>query len=179
METEKMTMAKFIKNIRQNVVSSNLIPMQLNVGWPVLSIRDKNLCVCIPFFRSVLNTGDNTLIYPITYTITATWNKGTVVEFKNLRFDSTFQRVDFSKPVGKFRHDAVKHLNGLQYKEKRQRLFELYDKLIDCIYQDVPFEGEDKTEFKQILQMLMEPSLKPFYKALGAKFYNSFIEENE
>lgn len=172
-----MTMSVFIKDVKQSVVSTNLVPMQMNVGWPILSIRDKNLCVCIPFFKSVLNTGDNTLIFPVAYTITATWPKGVIVEFKNLRFDNMFQRVEFSKPVGKFRHDAIKHLNGLQYKEKRKRLFELYDKLIDCIFQDIPFEGENKIEFIQTLQMLMEPSLKPFYKALGNKFYSNYIED--
>jgi hypothetical protein len=175
MQTQNKTMKEFLHQIKYKSIASQLIPMEMGMGWPILSIRNNTLCVTVPFYRAVRKPQDNTLLFPLAYAVTATWPKGAVVTFNNLQYNSTFKNVDFSKPVGTFRHDAIKNLNKAQYEQKVDELFGLYDKLIDCIQNNEPFEGEDEEKFKEDLSLLMEPSLKNAYMVLGNKFFQRFI----
>jgi hypothetical protein len=175
METENTTMKEFLRFIKNKTIAAHLIPMEMGMGWPILSIRNNELCVTVPFYRAIRKPQDNTLLYPLAYTITALWPKGTVVAFQNLKFSSAFNKVDFSKPIGTFRHDSIKHLNKEQYEQKVDELFDLYDKFIKGIQTNEPFAGENELKFKEILSMLMEPSHKPMYMALDHSFFQTFL----
>lgn len=171
-----VTMNGFLSGTRQNVIAKHLIPMEMGMGWPILSIRNKKLCVTVPFYQAVVHSDDQTLLFPIAYTMAVLWPNGVIVEYKNLRFDSKYQDIDFSKPVGTFRHDTIKHLNKSQYIEKRNELYKLYDELITCLFSHEPLAEDSEKKFKETLGLLMEPSLKPFYQAIDIQFYNRLIK---
>lgn len=51
----------------------------------------------------------------------------------------------------------------------------MYDKLANAIlygeeYSDLEFSG-----FRELLNIMIEPSLKPIYKALDSDFYNTYF----
>lgn len=169
-------MKQLIAKVKKSAVVRNLIPMELGTALPLLSIRNNQLCVTLPFFRAMTQPEDKTLLYPFVYTITAAWPNGNIIEFKNLRFEKAYKNVEFSKPVGTFRHEAIKHLNKARYKEMKDELFLLYDELIINICSNEPENEALEMDLKALLALLVEPSLKPFYEATDKKFYHKFME---
>ena len=171
---ENKTIKEFIEMIRKSNTARSLIPMEFISGLPILSIRKGQICVTIPYYRAKLRPEDKTLIYPLAYSITALWLNGTIVDFKNYNFVPAMKRLDLGKPIGTFRHEAIKHLNKQQYMELKDELFSCYDEYIECIQQQKPFAGMDR--MKQLLNLIMEPCQKPMYLILGKKFFEELLD---
>lgn len=173
---QTVKMKEYINLVKQGEVARKLIPMGLNAGWPYLTIRNKQLCVTVPYFRSELKPNDGTLLYPITYAITTIWpNSDRVVAYKDLRYEKAFKLVDFTRPIGTFRHDALKNVTDKEYKSMCEELFAGYDEMIGCIYNNTAFEGQPR--FSQLLKQLMEPAFKPIYMHLSQPFFGTYLEE--
>lgn len=171
----EMTMSQFIKKVRLGKEAKSLIPLDFGVGWPILSIKSDNLCVTFPFFKSVLQPDDKTMLYPIAFTLTALWPTGLIVGFSNLKYDDIYMDIDITKPVGTFRHDAIKHLDKEAYIQKREELYRQYDTLIQSLYNDEPYNPDLEREFRENLNMMMEPSLAKYYQLIDPQFFNRFF----
>lgn len=170
-----------VKDILRGTKSDSFIlncnmPMGYSAGLPILHIRNEELCLTIPFLKyRVTGQVDKTLVYPIRYTTTMLLPEKTFIEFRNLAYQPRFQKVDFSKPVGLFRHEAVKHLTKQEYQSARDELLGLYDKVIRALLYGEEYGAQEEQRMKQLLQMLVEPSLLPIYKALDGDFYNKYL----
>lgn len=172
-----ISMKEFIEQGKRNKALQHLIPNGFGPGLPILSIQNKQLCVILPFFRTIKQLEkDKTLVFPVTYTITYLWPSGRIVAYDNLKMKQEFQKIDFGRAVGLFRHDAIKHLNYGEYEAKKEELFLLYDDMITSIYDHTKFIEEKENNFKTQLNMLLEPSLRPFYEAINKPFYEKFIK---
>lgn len=170
------TMNEFSAQAKKNRALAYLIPMGFGAGFPILSVKNKKLCVIYPYFRTIKQLEkDKTLIYPIAFTATFLWPSGELVGFENLKLKKEFHNIDFSQPVGLFRHEAIKDLNHGQYDAKKEELYSLYDEMIACIYDASKCSQEQESKFKNLLNTLIEPSLKPFYKEIDEPFYNRFL----
>lgn len=170
---ENKTMKDFIETIRKGNTARALIPMEFVSGLPILGIRRGELCVTIPYYRVIVQPEDKTLIYPLAYSITALWSNGLVVDYKNFTFVPAMKKVDFTRPVGTFRHEAIKHLNKQQFIELKNELLGCYDEYISCISERRPFEKSAR--MKELLNLIMEPCQKPMYLVLGRKFFEEFL----
>lgn len=170
---ENKTMKSFIEMIRKSNTAKALIPMEFVSGLPILGIRRGEICVTIPYYLVKIQSEDKTLIYPLAYSITALWSNGMVVDYKNFNFVPAMKKLDFMRPVGTFRHEAVKHLNKEQFMELKGELLGCYDEYIACILEKRPFEKTDR--MKELLNLIMEPSQKPMYLILGKKFFEEFL----
>jgi hypothetical protein len=171
---ENITIKSFIEMIRKSDTARSLIPMEFVSGLPILSIRKGELCITIPYYRAKIRPEDKTLIYPLAYSITALWSNGMIVDYKNFNFVPAMKRLDLSKPIGTFRHEAIKHLNKQQYKDLKNELFSCYDEYVACIEQKRAFEGSKR--MKELLNIIMEPCQKPMYMLIGKKFFEEFLE---
>jgi hypothetical protein len=98
------------------------------------------------------------------------------VGFSNLKYGDDFIDVDMTKPVGTFRHDSIKHLNKEAYIQKREELYGQYDLLINSLYSNEPYSPEMEREFRQNLNMMMEPSLAKFYQMVEPQFFHRFFD---
>lgn len=170
---KKITMAEFIKKVAKSPARKALVPMEMTTGWPALTIRKGRICVTIPFFglQRVPQNG-KVGIYPISYAVTALWPSGVIIDFKDLKFTKEYKDVDFSKPIGVFKHEALAALDKDDYQDQRERLLELYDSLIDCIVAKEPFR--EQAEMQMLMRRFIEPSLYPMYKSLADKFYDAY-----
>lgn len=145
-------------------------------GLPILHIRNQELCMTIPFLKyRVTGFVDKTQVYPIRYTVTMVLPERQFVEFKNLAYQPGFGESDFTKPVGLFRHEAVKNLTKQEYMQAREELMGLYDKVIGVLLYDEDYNAQDEKRMRQLMQMMIEPSLLPAYKALDEDFYNKYF----
>ncbi len=175
--SEKISIDKIIKEFKTSEFFLSLnLPMGYNAGLPVLQVRNGSLCLLIPYLKyKVTGKVDETLVYPIRYTVTLELPEKRPVEFKNLELDKQFSKVDFTKAVGFFRHESVKSLTKAEYTKKRKELLGMYDKLSDSLLNGTEFTEDDENKMRELLTMLLEPSLVRVYKILDKDFYNKFI----
>ena len=152
------------------------IPMIYSAGFPVLRILNGCLCVTIPFLRyQVTGETDKTLIYPIRYGITLELPTLKVVAFEDYEYRREFGSVEFDRPVGLFRHEAIRHLDRRQYKEAYHQLMICYDTLISALLSGTEVSRQEHEEMSRLMQMLMEPSVMPMYRVLAPDFYDRYL----
>lgn len=171
-----------VKEILKELGTSGFImncrmPMGYAAGFPILQIKNQSLCLLVPYFK-VRTTGevDKTQVFPIRYTVTLELPKGAVVKYEDLSFHPAFGKIDFSKPVGYFRHDSIKQYNKRQYAEKKEELLSFYDKVINALLFGTEYTKADEEELRRLLQIMLEPSLLPQYRALDKDFYHKYLE---
>lgn len=152
------------------------LPLGYVNGYPVITVKNGRVCLVVPYLK-YKKTGevDKTLVYPIRYLVTYSVKDGVVTSVEDLAENKGFAGFDFSAPVGYFRHDAIKELTKTAYSEKQSRLYQLYDCFIDALTEKKNFQAKALHEMKELLSLLIEPSLKPVYKTLYPNFYKNCI----
>lgn len=156
------------------------IPLGYLPGLPILKIKNGRLCLVIPYLKyKITGVVDKTLVYPIRYIITVTLPDIKVIGYSDLKYENTFEKLDFSKPIGLFRHDKVKNLDKKQFQAKKAELMSEYDKVINALIFDDEYYQEDEEKMRQLLQLILEPSLMPIYKALDMDFYRKYLAEED
>jgi hypothetical protein len=170
-----MTMQEFLKALNKSDVVRKTVSLGLGMGLPMINIVGENVCVSVPYYKVVPAKDDKTLIYPPECIVTAKWPNGIVTGFSNLRYDKDYQKVNFDKPVGTFRHEAIKQWNRGEYQSKKMELYTMYDEFLASLYSDEPYTGGEA--FSELLNIIIEPSLRPFYQKIGKGFYNKFLSQ--
>lgn len=173
-----ISVKEILKELRTNSFIINCrMQMGYAAGFPILQIKNQSLCLQIPYLKTH-KTGevDKTQVFPIRYTVTLVLPKGDVVKYEDLSFNPAFEKIDFSKPIGYFRHDSIKQYNKSQYAEKKEELFSLYDKVINALLFGAEYTKGDEEEMCRLLQIMLEPSLLPQYRVLDKDFYHKYLE---
>lgn len=168
-----------IKSLKSNAfILNSSMPMGYVPGLPILCILNGNFCMKIPFLKYMV-TGeiDKTFIYPIKYVATAIIPEGQIVAFEDLSLMETFAKVNFAKPIGTFRHEAIKDLDKTSYDRLRSSLYAEYDKIIASLTNGKEYTDSEEITFKRLFNLILEPSLRPFYKAIEPNFANKYISE--
>jgi hypothetical protein len=111
--------------------------------------------------------------------MTLSWPQGVVVEYVNLRFRNPHADMPWEGQVGTFPHEAVAHLKKSEYLQKRSELLTLYDEMLVKLAQREAFAPEWEARFKELLRLLIEPPLEPYYRALAPKFFSHFLDGGE
>lgn len=173
----KILIEKIIKEIKtSDFVLNCKMPMGYSAGLPVLQIKNGSLCLMIPYLKyKVTGEVDKTLVFPIRYTVSLELPEQNIIGFSDLAYDKNFERLDFAKPVGLFRHDSIKNFTKTEYQSKRSELFVLYNKLANALVYGEEFIATDDIKMRELLKLLVEPSLYPMYKVLYKDFYNKYL----
>ena len=170
---------EFIKEVKaSNFVKNSSIPLEYVPGTPLFRICNSKLCLVIPFLRyKITGVVDKTYVYPIRYTVTVQLPEQKIVAFEDLSLNPMFCKVDFERPIGLFRHESIKTYTQKQFKDERNKLYATYDKIITDLLKNGKYAKADHEEFAKLLNILLEPSLKPIYKGLDKKFYEKFLND--
>lgn len=176
MENRK-SLESFLNSLNRSPVVGSCIPRGFTAGLPIVQIRNRQICLMVPYFRFNRATEvDKSLVYPIKYCVTALWETGRIIGFEDLAYSETFTSIDFTRPVGLFRHESIKHLDEKQYREKKGELFSMYEEFIGFLTDGGEFHADRQAAFISLLNTILEPSLAPIYKCLDPKFASRFIE---
>lgn len=171
-----MSFSEYMNQVKSSNAAREMIPMGINAGWPAISIRNQRICVTIPYFKTGrLEPNDKTPIYPIRYCLTTVWPYTRIVEFVDLKFNKDFSNYDFDQQIGTFRHEALQSIGKKEYTQMRDELLACYDEIIACVVEKRPFKQQ--TRMAELLQVLVEPSLKPMYMSINKSFYTKFLGE--
>lgn len=154
---------------------SNIV-MGYAPGLPILVNINGRLCMKVPYLKyRVTGQLDNTLVFPIRYVVTISLPEGAIVGFEDMSFNKAFSKVEFEIPVGRFRHEAVRNMNKTEYANSRSKLFAEYDKIIKHIVLGGTYSDYDEKRFKTLLNIILEPSLVPFYSAIDSEFVGRYV----
>ncbi len=174
-----MSIKKVIKNLKtSDFVLNCKMPMGYSAGYPILQIHNEHLCMMIPYLK-FKSTGivDKTLVYPVRFTVTVELPEIKPVKFVDLKYEPSFGKIDFSKPIGYFRHEAIKKYGKKEYFTLQNELNSCYDKLIAYLLYDSDYSEQDEQHMKSLLRLLIEPSQLPIYRMLDQDFYLKFLSE--
>lgn len=178
MNTTFSTITLFKKLKTNAFILNSRMPMGYVPGLPLLCILNGNLCMKVPFLKyKITGKPDQTLVYPIRYVATVIIPEGHVVCFEDLALHKAFANVDFSAPVGTFRHDAIKDLNKVEYDKLRSNLLSAYDKIVNTLAFGEAYSDEEERTFKDMFNRILEPSLRPFYHVIDPIFANKYISQ--
>lgn len=170
-----INIAEFIKKEK---TSEFLLGCSLPLGYvsslPIVGVVAGKLCLKIPYLKyKVTGEIDKTLVFPVKYVLSYSLPDLKPIAFEDLSFNPAFRKVDFNKPIGFFRHEAIKSLSKAEYQKSRNELLSMYDNVIKAIITKTPYSGTSM--FKKLLGTILEPSVKPIYKVLDKKFYDNFL----
>lgn len=170
---------ELIRGLKTNeFIRSSSMPMGYVAGLPILCILNGNLCMKVPFLKyKITGEVDKTYVYPIKYVATVLVPENAVVSFEDMSLHFAFANVKFSDPIGTFRHEAVKDLDKKAYETMRSELYDEYDNIVKCLVNGKRYTLNDESRFRRLLNMLLEPSLRPFYKAINLDFANKYLSE--
>lgn len=154
------------------------IPMGLVSGWPCIRQMGKMLTVTIPYFSRTPGK-EKTAIFPIYCSVTIpVKNPDRILDFTIYPYQSQWAEVDYSRPAGYFKHEALKDVTTKEeYQALCQKLYGYYDAMINAIEQKKPFDQEN--EMRELFSRLMEPGHFPQYLKINKKFYGYFCENIE
>ena len=172
----QINLSQFMDSLKANKAVMSTIPMGYVAGLPIVQIIGKKVCLVVPYFRFVRSgEPDKSQIHPIKYTVTALWPSGRIIKLEDLEYNPKFANVDFRRPIGLFRHEAIKQYNAGQYRQKKAELYAMYDKFVDFLQHGGEYTGQEQDGFRALLNIMLEPCLAPIYRALDEKFATMFL----
>ena len=118
-----------------------------------------------------------TLLSPPFATLTIDWSNQIPVEYVNLRFRNPAPELNWEGQVGTFPHPAIAQVTTREYLKKRSELLAMYDEILVGLSQNSSFSPEFDRQFSEHLRFVLEPSLEPYYRVLGSKFFERFLPQ--
>lgn len=163
---------QFVREFNRSAFRSSSIPMDLASGWPCITLREKTLCIIIPYFYRERRQKDYAL-YPISCSaMVPLGNPDRILDFTMYQYQDSWQDVDFTSPAGYFKHEALAGVTKQEYKEMVTQLYAYYDELIRAVKEERTFE--EQPQMRELFSRLMEPGHYPQYLKINGKFYSCF-----
>ncbi|MCX4671958.1 hypothetical protein OG453_35670 [Streptomyces sp. NBC_01381] len=170
------------REFRRSRAFRQLVPMEAGIGWPlpVPVVQDgvPQVYARLPLFALRSDPAGGADIFPPFATAALNWSTQRLVEYSDLRFKEPHRpRAEWARPIGRFPHPAVAGLTTEAYRDLRSRLFHLYDELFDGLARGRLPGSEWSGQFSNLLNLLMEPSLLPYYRQLAPKFLRRHLPD--
>ncbi|MBR1482754.1 MAG: hypothetical protein IJ598_07270 [Ruminococcus sp.] len=171
---EKISIYKLMYDFNRSDFRRHSIPQELVSGWPALQQIGKTLCVTIPYYKKVRGDGKFFLM-PLCCSVTVpVLNPSRIMDFTDYTIQPSWSGVNFSKPAGVFKHQALADVTTKQeYSTLCKEFYDCYDNMIEAILNHRPF---DDTRLTTLFSKLMEPGLFPYYQRINKKFYTHFCK---
>lgn len=163
----------------------SLVPLEAGVGWPIAKTRQRGdrrvVHLLVPLFgrQPSPEKGVVAVLYPPFATVRLDWKTGRVVEYRNLQAMGDWPIDTWDEPAGTFPHEAAR-VPKREYVERRKALLRAYDELFESLSTGAPVLDEAWVRsFSALLGHLMEPSLLPYYRDLGPRFFAKFLDADQ
>lgn len=172
--------SSFFQGIVQRPELREIILLGYTPGIPMLSVKQDNLCLIVPFLRyKITGEKDKTLVFPIRFVAEYLIPEGDMIKFEDLAYTPLAEKVDFNKACGLFRHKAIENMSRQEYDALRKNTLESLDKIADVLLEGTLYSKADHELLCSQLQTIVEPSLRNFYKLLSPEFYNKYFVDGK
>lgn len=173
MEKKQVSIYQLISDFNHSQFRKSVIPMGMVSGWPCIRKIGKTLCVTIPYYaRSVQDS--KVALSPLYCSVTVpVGNPDRILDFTIYPHQRSWNDVDYSKPAGYFKHEALKDVETkAEYQALCRQMYDYYDQMVAAIQARKPFEEE--AGMIELFSKLMEPGHYPLYLRINKKFYSYF-----
>ena len=163
---------RLVRALRRSALFRELVPMEAGVGWPLPHLSNGSVHAILPCFgmARVGKPARTALLAPFAG-FTVSWSSGRPVEYVDYRYRGAWRNLDFSRPLGSFPHEQVQAMRRSDYLAKRARLHRMYGQLFDSLAAGGELPPFWMREFTELVDLLWEPALRPFYRQLAPRFY--------
>jgi len=170
------TMERMLEELRATPLYRQLVPMEAGIGWPIPLRREGAVFVTLPLFGFGVarSEGKRIEIHPPFASLTLAWSTKRPTKYVDFAFERPWPKPP-AGPVGIFPHESIATLSVGEYRERRSELLALYDELCGVLSGTGSFPADRSARFSELLRLLVEPSLRPYYRALGPSFFDRFL----
>ncbi len=175
-QNEKTGVEQILRNVKTMPIYKQLIPMEAISGWLIPFRKGGRTYITIPYCGAMPLKPGKTKLYPPLALLTIDVQTGIPVQYVNTRYSNPWPEGKWSEAAGSFPHDAIAKMLVHEYKEKRARLKAIYDEMISCMNDDRELDPALDREFHDIINLLVDPGLKPFYTAIAPGFFGRYFK---
>lgn len=152
------------------------IPLGYVPDYPMITGTIEKPVLVIPFLKyKVTGVVDKTLIFPVRYVLVYDLKEKKFTGFHDLTKIREFDDFDFEAPIGLFRHESIRDLDKNAYREKQKELYQSYSAVINALLDGQQPDEKDTSALKELLGIMLEPSVKPFYQLLSPSFCQQYL----
>lgn len=172
---KKTSVYDLIKAFNRSAFRRSSIPAELVSGWPSVRLIGRTLCLTVPYFnRRYLKDQERVALFPLYCSVTfPVGNPNRIVDFTIYANSRDWQELDYTRPVGYFKHEALSDVTTkAEYTALCRSLYDCYDAMVDAIIDKKPFAREE--EMIRLFTKLMEPGHYSQYLKINKKFYSYF-----
>lgn len=167
---------ELLRSVRISPVFRQLVPMEAVSGWPVLERKKGRVYVTIPYYMIKNKERGKTLLYPPIALITAEFQTKRIVSYVSTDYKKLIEDKGLLEPAGIFPHEAVKNFTVKDYKAQKKELMHCYDILALNLLESKPADKNIEQRFSELLTVLIEPGLLPYYQSISPKFFEYFVK---
>ncbi len=173
---ENISVKKLIDDFNHSDFRMKSIPQEMVPGWPCLEKIGKTICLTLPFFSRRMEDDGRVALFPIWCSVTVPiGNPDRILDFTIYPMSKKWSDTNYEKPVGYFKHEALKDVTKTEYISMRDELYGYIDEMAKAVYNGVPFKNAKAAS--ELFKKLMEPGLYPYYLRINQKFYSFFCRE--
>lgn len=188
----------FLSELNDNeFVRACAIPLGYKAGYPILRKNENKVFLLLPYrkFKKTNQKGKSAIMpieYVITFELHAPVNipegikdvidedklcvTATPAGFEILRNSEKFSGFPFNKSIGVFPHRSLETLGKEEYQNRVNEIYKAYDAIVDDMLGIEKASGVSKMTFKDLIDDLLEPGLKPMYKMLDKDFAEKYFD---
>ncbi len=176
MATPFMSMKELSDKLREHPIRRLLIPWECRPSWwvPVARESDGKLALTAFFYAVSGRPGEPKQVSRPRYHFTVDPQNGHVVQLTDCAFYDFAASVSGDDFVGSLTAADLpaQTIEGLE--RKRDEMCEAYDRLLTVVFkpagQLTTLEREAVQQFRRTFEGMIEPCLRPFYRALNPAF---------
>ncbi|MBN1659136.1 MAG: hypothetical protein JXA93_12065 [Anaerolineae bacterium] len=159
---------------RNHPVCHHLIPLEAVLSYPVPSRRgDLTYLKFLVYRRGIAPRGAMRPVYRPHARLSVEYPTGQLVEYVDLRFADGAPVSPLAEQVGEFPHLQIANLSFQEMIAERSAFFDAIEGIIPLVGRRDLTEDDRQivARYRALFDMLVEPGLKPFYRALDTEFF--------
>lgn len=158
-----MSIQTFLKGIQRSPVVTGTIPLEAQMGLPVLSMVGPTLCVQC-FFATTQLTEQTLLLHTPQYVLLVSYPHGRLLSFSNLAFDPRFADTDFAAPVGQI---ILSQEAGEAHGRRMDTVFRQCGALLARYEEEGTLDAAALSAYRTLLQRTVDPGQWPVYDMMS------------
>jgi hypothetical protein len=168
---------QLLHEVRRMPLFRQVIPGEAGLGWPLPVRRSGRAYAVLPVFGMPRNKDGRIELFAPFAVLTLDWQSHMPVKYVDLKFETPtgFPDSTANAPIGAFPHPAIESWTVQKYQDARVELLALYDELFDALRTRTTMSRESVQRFGELLRVMAEPSLEPYYRALAPGFCAEFL----
>lgn len=159
-------MKEYIKQVQEKQAVRSMIPMNFQMGFPVLKQKDQELLAIFPYYRTKVEGSQIHMSIP-RFQAVVTYPSGRLVRVEDMKYNSRYQEVDFSAYPGSFSRGTGEH--AAAYREAVER----YLDRVGALLKQRSDQAEISAEQIGLMQEELFQIIEPFY----TEYYRKLLEE--